>query len=302
MKLIILKIKEFTKKSLRKYGTEISIKKICDDKDVYHKNYPQESIEQRRFYNVGAGGHDDVGIEHPYWTNLDYKDVLRIKGTGKILPGVIPYDMLRKQTLPIDDNTAEIILSQYSIEHVTNDAAEFFFKESYRALKPKGVFRVVVPNIELDMRAYKNNDRSYFFWEDWSIDQPEIYGLNKPLKHASIEQLFISHFAASASTVHIANNPDKIGDDEFKETLDSSGEEKALDYCISRCKIEIQKEYRYNHINWWNANKLIEALNKSGFNEVYISGPCQSSAQILRNSYIFEKKPNHVALTIEAIK
>ncbi len=99
-----------------------------------------------------------MGIEHPYWTNLDYKDVLRIKGTGKILPGVIPYDMLRKQTLPIDDNTAEIILSQYSIEHVTNDAAEFFFKESYRALKPKGVFRVVVPNIELDMRAYKNND------------------------------------------------------------------------------------------------------------------------------------------------
>jgi SAM-dependent methyltransferase len=302
MKYIIYKIKLFAKRKLREYGTEISIKRIPDDKNVYHENYSEDSIVNRRFYNICAGGHEDLSIEHPFWTNLDLKGVARMKYDEKTLPEVVPYDMLDKQTLPIEDNSAEIILSQYSLEHVTNNAAGFFLKECYRALKEKGIVRIVVPNIELDVRAYKNNDRSYFFWEHWFSDQPELYGLNKPMNQASLEQVFISHFAANASTIHIADNPDKIGDEELRTILKTLNNEDALDYCTSRCKIDIQKEFRYNHINWWNADKLINALKVAGFKDVYISGPNQSSARIFRNNYYFEKKPNHVALTVEAIK
>jgi hypothetical protein len=100
---------------------------------------------------------------------LDIKGVGRIKYGEKTLPEKVPYDMLHKQTLPIEDNSAEIILSQYSLEHVTNDVADFFLKEC-------------------------------------------------------------------------------------------------------------------------------------GFRDVYVAGPNQSSERIFRNSFFFEKKPNHVALTVEAIK
>lgn len=302
MKLILLKIKQYTKRSLRKYGTEISIKKFSDDKDIYHEEYPKESINKRRFYNICAGGHPDLAVEHPYWTNMDLEGISRIKYEEKNLPQVVPYDMLQKQSLPIGDNAAEVILSQYSLEHVPDDAAHCFLKESHRALKDKGILRIVVPNVDLDIRAYKNNDRSFFFWEHWFSDNPQKYGLNTPMNQASLEQVCLSHFAASASTIHIADNPDKIDDSEFREILQSSKYEDALEYCTSRCKIDIQKEYRYNHINWWNEKKLIKALKSVGFKDVYVSGPCQSSARIFRNNYHFKKKPNDVALTVEAIK
>jgi SAM-dependent methyltransferase len=302
MKYIILKIIHFTKRKLRKFGIDISIKRFSDDKHIYHEEYPEDSITNRRFYNVSAGGHPDLSIEHPYWTNLDLEGISRMKYGEKHLPKVVPYDMLHKERLPIEDNSAEIILSQYSVEHVNNAAADFFFKESFRALKENGIIRVVAPNVDLDFHAYQNNDRSYFFWEHWFSDKPTRYGLNTPMNQASLEQVFISHFAASASTIHIADNPDKIDDKEFRSVIHSSSYEEALDYCTSRCKMDIQKEYRYNHINWWNATKLTTALKDAGFKDAYIAGPNQSLARIFRNNYYFEKKPNHVALTIEAVK
>ncbi len=302
MKKLIFFIKQYTKRSLRKYGKEISIKNFSDDRNIYHEEYAEDSIVNRRFYNVGAGGHPDISIEHPYWTNLDIEGISRMKFGDSNIPEVMPYDMLHKQRLPIEDNSAEIILSQYSLEHVTNEAADFFFKESFRVLKNKGIIRIVVPNIELDLRAYKNNDRAYFFWADWYSVDPIKHGLNTPMNQASLEQVLISHFAASASTLHIADNPKKINDEEFQDVLQSSAIEDALDYCTSRCRIELQKDFRYNHINWWNSNKLIKALMDAGFKDVYIAGPNQSSARIFRNNYYFEKKPNHVALTVEAVK
>ena len=129
MKVNISKIKRYAIGRLRKRWIEIKIIKFSDDKVVYQEEYPKDSNINRRFYNICAGGHPDLSVEYPFWTNLDIKGVGRIKYGEKILPGKVPYDMLHKQTLPIEDNSAEIILSQYSLEHVTNDAADFFLKK-----------------------------------------------------------------------------------------------------------------------------------------------------------------------------
>lgn len=302
MNLIPRKIKRLTKRALLKRGTEIKITKLGNINSIYHQNYSSDSIVNRRFYNVSAGGHSDLYVDHPYWTNLDLEGVAQMNDYSIAVPQVVPYDMLFKQNLPIDNNSAEIILSQYSIEHVPDEAAEFFFQESFRVLKSNGLLRVVAPNIDLDMRAYKNNDRSYFFWDEWYSDNPSLYGLTMPMNQASLEQVFISHFAAHASEIHIADNPDKIGDEEFRSIIKTLTNEEVYNYCTSRCKVQIQENHRYNHINWWSYDKLINALKKTGFKDVYIAGPLQSSAHIFRKDTHFEKKPNFVALTVEAIK
>lgn len=84
--------------------------------------------------------------------------------------------------------------------------------------------------------------------------------------------------------------------------MQTSNIEDVLDYCTSRCKIDVQKEFRNNHINWWNHNKLIKALEKAGFKEVYIVSPNQSTARVLRNNSYFDKLWNEVALFVEAVK
>lgn len=209
---------KFAKKSLhlayniiRKYGYRISIKKLLYNKEIYSEDYPEDSIINRKFYNVSAGGHgNSCLIDHPYWTNLDIDGSIFSETGKKYEVEIVAYDMLQKDLLPIKDNSAEIILSKYSIEHVTNDAADFFFKESCRALKDNGVFRVVAPNVELDVRAYNNKDRSHFFWEEWMSKMPDVLGHRMPINQASLEQVFISHFAANASTLHVSDNPDKL--------------------------------------------------------------------------------------------
>ena len=281
---------ELTNKILFKKGVRVSITKILKDSENYHEAYSEDSITNRRFYNICAGGHDDLNIEHPYWTNLNLEGFTYIKNRKKNLPKVVEYDMLQKERLPIKDNSAEIIFSQYSVEHVTNDAADFFFRECYRALKDKGIIRIVTPNIELAVRAYNNKDKSYFYWMD---------------SNQSLEQTFLAHFATNVSTLYNNGNPDKIDDKEFLKIWNSFSVEEALNYYTSRCKIDIQKEFKHriDHINWWNSDKLINALTNAGFSGAYIAGPNQSSAHVFRNNYYFDNSPrNKVALFVEAVK
>lgn len=277
-----------TNKMVFPIGVQINIQRISNDIENYHKDFSEFSIANRCFYNISAGGHDDLIIDHPYWTNLDLRGVSHTRNGKKILPPVVEYDMLQKESLPIKDNSAEIILSQYSVEHVTDDAANYFFRESYRALKDKGIIRIVTPNIDLAVRAYINNDNSYFYWKN---------------ENQTLEQTFIAHFATNSSVLHEDGNPYKIEDEEFHRIWNSFQVEDALNFCTSRCKTDIQKRNRYNHINWWNSNKLIKALVNAGFSDAYVIGPNQSSVPVLRNNYYFDNGPrNKVALFVEAVK
>lgn len=50
--------------------------------------------------------------------------------------------------LPFPDAHANFILAEHVTEHVTTQEAWNFFEECYRVLKPSGVLRVAVPDIE----------------------------------------------------------------------------------------------------------------------------------------------------------
>jgi SAM-dependent methyltransferase len=137
------------------------------DRALYRRNFSEESIGLRRFYNISAGGHYGFGgnFSHPFWTNVDY-DRHWERGARTFDPRIdIAHDLLSLKELPIDSGTAEIVHSRYSIEHLTDEAVAFFFREAMRILKPGGILRLIAPNIELDYRAYKRGDRSFFFWQ-----------------------------------------------------------------------------------------------------------------------------------------
>lgn len=270
-------IKEYLRKIVELTGYELRKIKNASDEDLYISLFGKESVEQKKFYNISAGGHFGFGcgIHHPLWRNVDIDKQWHGKSNYNPEKDII-HDLQSLQPLPITTESAEIVYSRVTIEHITNEAAMVFFKETKRILKKGGVFRIVAPNIDLDYRAYLNDDKHYFFWG----------------AHRSIEQVFLEHFA----------NTGLIKPERFKELLNEKKLEEVLDYCTTKHNIGITYHNREKHINWWNPEKLEGMLRSAGFTTIYQSAAEQSTCPVLRNEYYFDNVFQKVMFYMEATK
>ncbi len=91
-----------------------------------------------RRLNVGCGR-----TFHPEWTNVDLEPVD---------PRVLTHDVRRG--LPFDDNTFDVVYHSHVLEHLAPEDGERLVAECYRVLKPGGVLRIVVPDLEQIARLY----------------------------------------------------------------------------------------------------------------------------------------------------
>jgi len=291
-------IKRLIQKILSFFGFSL-IRNRCRsyDLEMYRRLFDKNSIEKRKFYNIGAGG-----FRHPFWTNVDKINDAYI-GVQNV-NDVINFDLLKIEPLPINSDSAEIIYTSHTIEHITDTAAKNMFAESYRSLKKGGVLRITTPNIDLEYRAYKNNDRDYFYWKEWYSTKTDMVNamINQPLKDATIQQLFLHHFAASASTLFTEGDAKRITDDELDKIFTEYDYEDALNYCISRCDSVAQNNYPSKHRNWWNKDKLFRFLTEAGFSNIYLSGYGQSYSPVLRDINYFDNTHPKISIYVEAIK
>ena len=136
------------------------------DEPHYREVYPAESVQNKRFYNIGAGEFD-----HPCWTNVDggseYYETLYSKNNHHIR-----LDLFDHKPLPVADNTAELVYTSHTIEHVDDASVAYLFKDVYRILKQGGTLRIVTPDMDLQYDAWKRNDRRFYFWlEDEELNK-----------------------------------------------------------------------------------------------------------------------------------
>ena len=291
-------ITKILSKFIQFFGFEIKKKHTLKELQLYHELFPKESITNKRFYNIGAGT-----FNHPYWTNVDvYNEWYSYKLKNRKF---LNYNLFSLEKLPIPDNSAEIVYSSHTIEHVNDEAAQNLFNEAYRVLRPGGIFRFSTPNIDLEYRAYKNNDRHYFYWIDM-YSNPIVYNRVKikiRMSEASTAQIFLHHFAAYVSELFIDDSIPKISDKELEEIFHNNSYKDALNYIISKFSLEkLTKLYYGNHMNWWNEKKASEMLSKGGFKKIYRSGYGQSFSPILRNTSLFDNTHLKISLYMEAIK
>ena len=278
-----------------RFGYDIKrLKRLSYDTDNYIRLFGEESVKSRNFYNISVGAYKGFGggINHPCWTNVDVDKAW--KGDSYFPNGReydpdkdIAHDLLSMNPLPIGSATAELVHSRFTVDRLTDDAAQFFFKEVFRILKPGGIFRIISTDLDLDYRAYLNKDKDYFFW------------LNKEI---SIEQMFLFHVVTQLSTIYYDKNTNNITDEELRELFKRMTYEDALDDCVSKCSLEIHKNNRYDHFNWWNQRKFERMLSNAGFKEYFRSAPGQSSVPVLRNELFFDNDHLKVMMYMEAIK
>lgn len=83
---------------------------------------------------------------HPAWINIDFVS------TG---PGVIAHDL--RKGIPYPNNYFDVVYHSHVLEHFPKHEATGFIGECYRVLKPGGILRVAVPDLERIVREYLQN-------------------------------------------------------------------------------------------------------------------------------------------------
>jgi predicted SAM-dependent methyltransferase len=91
-----------------------------------------------QYLNLGCGQR-----YHPDWTNINFTS------TGK---GVIAHNL--NHGIPFPDQSFDVVYHSHVLEHFSKTEAEPFIKECYRVLRPQGILRVVVPDLEEIARMY----------------------------------------------------------------------------------------------------------------------------------------------------
>jgi len=265
-----------------------------NDISLYYRLYEREDVAKRRFYNIGAGK-----FIHPAWTNVDHASKWYKENRVDI-----DFDLMLNGRLPIEDGVANIVYSSHTIEHIPNDSAQNVFNESYRILKRGGILRLTTPNTDLDYRACMNNDKDYFYWIDYYSlpNNMANAAIGKRMCDVSLKQVFLHHFASQVSELHADASTHKISDEEFDRVFSTMPYEDALNYCVSKCSVELQRKYPGNHLNWWNRNKLFKMLEIAGFEKVWLSGYGQSFAPVLRNTSYFDNTHPKASIYVEAMK
>lgn len=77
------------------------------------------------------------------WTNIDFVS------SG---PSVKAHNLL--DGIPFSNNEFDVVYHSHVLEHFPKDRAHFFIQECYRVLKPGGILRVAVPDLEQIARIY----------------------------------------------------------------------------------------------------------------------------------------------------
>lgn len=90
------------------------------------------------YLNLGCGSRF-----HPDWVNVDFVSTH---------PGIISSNL--RAGIPFKDRIFDVVYHSHLLEHFTRDEAKNFIQECKRVLKPGGIIRVVVPDLEAIVRAY----------------------------------------------------------------------------------------------------------------------------------------------------
>jgi predicted SAM-dependent methyltransferase len=111
---------------------------------------PAATEGEIRRLNWGSGEHPDPG-----WINSDIKDGPNVDISCDILEG-----------LPLETASIDYIVSHHALPEIPLMDIVQVLEELRRVLKPGGVLRLGLPDLDKGIKAYLENDQDYFLIPD----------------------------------------------------------------------------------------------------------------------------------------
>ncbi|MGK7940288.1 MAG: glycosyltransferase [Crocosphaera sp.] len=106
-----------------------------------------------KYLNLGCGTQF-----HPDWVNIDFVSTQE---------GVMAHDL--RQGIPFEDASFDVVYHSHVLEHFSRPEAERFLEECHRVLRPQGIIRVVVPDLEQIAKLYiKALEKASGGSEEWA--------------------------------------------------------------------------------------------------------------------------------------
>jgi len=144
-------------------GAKVRVSKRRGHATLTTNRFPLKYLpDGRAMLNLGCGTVMDWG-----WNNLDFsyyallaprRSLTRLlSGIGvlsrhryemvsRVDPDIISWDL--RKGIPFRDGSFDVLYHSHTLEHLDHDLAAGFLKECHRVLKPNGILRVVVPDLE----------------------------------------------------------------------------------------------------------------------------------------------------------
>jgi predicted SAM-dependent methyltransferase len=241
-----------------------------------------------KLVNLGCGD-----CFHPDWVNIDVNP-----STSE----VIRHDLLRG--LPFENASVDGVYSSHLLEHLSKSQAEGLVKEIYRALKPGGIARIVVPDLEGVARSYidslekvrRTNDLHNQENHKWAIielvDQMVRQESGGEMERYWHQQTLVNeeHIAARVGQLFLRNRSKWLGgiQDYAQQQLSGSslGRRHSLKlkilqtfFGISRQEFDYLNFRRSGELHNWMYDEisLTRLLQDSGFLEIWRTNPFHGS-------------------------
>ncbi|BAS59570.1 type 11 methyltransferase [Leptolyngbya boryana NIES-2135] len=186
----------------------------------------------KAYLNLGCGYR-----VHSAWINVDF---------AATSEGVIAHNLI--QGIPFPDASFDVVYHSHVLEHFSRSSAITFLQECYRVLRPQGVIRVVVPDLEQITRTYLQAlEQSIAGNSEWNprYDWMLLELLDQVARHQSGGEMY-SHLAQS-----------KLKDPEFivqrcgteiKNLIESRATSPQVTPPVSRTRRILRQVYRFlNH-------------------------------------------------------
>lgn len=225
---------------------------------------------QCHYLNIGGGN-----WYFPKWENVDlYAD-----------DAFIDYkiDLRLKKKIPLKDSCAGVIYSSHVFEHMLDEECLFLLRECHRVLKPKGILRISVPDMDKAFQAYFiNNER---FFDDGGV---RCCG-------ESIERKIVNFFASYKKNGY--NGGPIVSPEVVSEKVKTSDKYEFVKWCRSIIPHDAPNKI---HVNGYDFKKLKDLIKIAGFHKIERSKYQKSSCRMLRNK-AFDNRPI-TSLFVEASK
>ncbi len=255
---------------------------------VYNYSIPRKirkkimnSYDKDKFYlNIGGS----LGENKKNWRLLEYCGDPILNIGYRYHPELVDYniDLMEKKKWNINDNSVDLIYTSHCLEHLTQSAAEFVFRETLRILKTNGVFRISVPDSNLAYRALEDGD--YLFFQKFNAKEKLLDKSKGDNVSSTIESQFLKFFCTYKL------DSEKLTD--FQKDFKEMKREDLLNKY--RNLQEITANY-HSHLNWFNFEKIKDIAIIAGYKDdlIYLSKKNSSISEEMRTDNFDKTAPNY---------